>query len=267
MSNLLFETDFILNQCDEMKKLTGAFSSRDIFFFDYVRVYRNKSRLHLSNHENWVKHFFSHHYDSNTLYFESSTKPHSNTIVYSFTNLWGNFNDAEKVNAISNQFDIGCGITITRFFDEFVENFYLATKKENVKIYEYYLNNTRDLLNVCYFFLDKSKKLIKHAEQNRFPPPKIIYPLSVIESTSQHADTNYGDQFDAKHYRLPNAVITQNEASIINWLARGKTCWEIAKITNVSSRTVETRLNEIKKKLNCVKSTQLIYVAMKLGII
>lgn len=59
--------------------------------------------------------------------------------------------------------------------------------------------------------------------------------------------------------------LTKRQSECLFFLMRGKTSKEIAKILNVSFRTVEIYIDQVKHKLNCSKKSDLIEKAMAYG--
>ncbi|MBY0545329.1 MAG: helix-turn-helix transcriptional regulator, partial [Gammaproteobacteria bacterium] len=68
-----------------------------------------------------------------------------------------------------------------------------------------------------------------------------------------------------RHY-LGNSYLTKREIECIKWSIHGKSAEEIAVIVNISRRTVETHLENIKIKFNCYNKFQLGYIIGQLGI-
>lgn len=62
-----------------------------------------------------------------------------------------------------------------------------------------------------------------------------------------------------------NVYLSKKEIECINWMIKGKSSGEMATILNLSKRTIETHVNNIKRKLNCYKQFQLGYLIGKYG--
>lgn len=60
--------------------------------------------------------------------------------------------------------------------------------------------------------------------------------------------------------------VTHRELQCFKWLTMGKTADEIAMILSISKRTVDVHCNNLKKKLDCVKLTQLAYKLALAGV-
>lgn len=62
---------------------------------------------------------------------------------------------------------------------------------------------------------------------------------------------------------ISNVYLTKKEIECIRWMIHGKSSTEIATLSHVSKRTVETHMNNIKRKLNCHKQFQVGYLIGK----
>jgi len=61
--------------------------------------------------------------------------------------------------------------------------------------------------------------------------------------------------------------LTKREKEVIQWIANGKTAWEIAVILNIKERTVNFHANNAKKKFNVSTRSQVAVEALRQGII
>lgn len=57
--------------------------------------------------------------------------------------------------------------------------------------------------------------------------------------------------------------LTKRERECLQWIANGKSAYEISVILNISQRTVEAHLSSSKEKFGVSKITNLIYKAAK----
>ncbi|MCU7853412.1 MAG: LuxR family transcriptional regulator [Candidatus Thiodiazotropha sp. (ex Monitilora ramsayi)] len=62
----------------------------------------------------------------------------------------------------------------------------------------------------------------------------------------------------------PNPL-TPKEMETLNWVKRGKTTWEIAKIQGISERTVKFHVGNILRKLDANSRTQAVAIALEMG--
>jgi len=61
--------------------------------------------------------------------------------------------------------------------------------------------------------------------------------------------------------------LSKQETECLQWVARGKTSWEVGQIMNIAEPTVVFHLKNVMKKLGTVNRHQALAVAMRLGII
>lgn len=91
------------------------------------------------------------------------------------------------------------------------------------------------------------------------------YSNTHTESKKQNVSKHHSKRFyigepSEEHY------ITYRELQCFKWLVKGKTADEIAMILDISKRTVDVHCNNIKRKLDCVKLTQVAYKLALAGI-
>ncbi len=56
--------------------------------------------------------------------------------------------------------------------------------------------------------------------------------------------------------RKPHSELSPREKEVLGWLKRGKTSWDIARILNISERTVNYHVNNILQKLGVCSRLQ-----------
>ncbi|MHB1702956.1 MAG: autoinducer binding domain-containing protein [bacterium] len=61
--------------------------------------------------------------------------------------------------------------------------------------------------------------------------------------------------------------LSPREKEILKWVKDGKTSWDISVILNISGRTVNFHIDNIKQKLDVINRTQAVAIALKLGLI
>lgn len=61
--------------------------------------------------------------------------------------------------------------------------------------------------------------------------------------------------------------LTKREKELLIWLRYGKNNWDIAKIMNISERTVKFHISNILKKLEATNRTNAVFIAVENGLI
>ncbi len=256
---------------DDVKKICMPLFDLGIAFFDYVKVYKDRSRLHLGNNPEWVKYFFQNHYQEKLLYFEDFSHIRQGTNI-SNINLWNNaYSNYEIARSISEQFGLTGGNVITiKSCEEYIENFYIAADIDNKNIFNIYANQFNLIERFIFYFRDKAKRLIIKANQNRLNSPdneqgciKITQNESLVDIFFKQTETN-------RFYLTgvyEGIYLTRKELQCINLLASGKDFNQIASILNCTSRTIEAHIQNVKDKLHCTKIAQAIYLLTNQSII
>ena len=261
---ILPQNHITLTSCEQMCDAAIPFQKYGILFIDYVRVYTDRSRLHLTTSLEWVDFFLNNYYSEKFIFFETAKNVHNN-FQYSFVNLWNKFNNAAVSEEIADKFGVGNGITIAKQQNGFTEYFYLGADPSNTQIYDIYLNNPTLLNQLTFYLKEKIESLIVKADQCRIPPPIID-----THQSDPLSEKDEIEDFDAQRYYFYENDILQHlskrEHECLKLAAVGKSALEIGVILAVSKRTVEQHMQNIKEKFNCFKIQHLIYKALKRGI-
>ena len=61
--------------------------------------------------------------------------------------------------------------------------------------------------------------------------------------------------------------LTEKEVHCVYWLLKGKSAEEIASIEGNTKKTVQFHFENIRRKLNCYKQTQIVPIILKSGIL
>lgn len=69
------------------------------------------------------------------------------------------------------------------------------------------------------------------------------------------------------YLNFTNGCLTKRESDILKHIILGYSAKEIAKILNISFRTVESYMNSLKLKLHCNSKGEVILMAIKSGLI
>ena len=94
-----------------------------------------------------------------------------------------------------------------------------------------------------------------------------IAPLRAAKNLKLHVNFESTIEGSKKTgYQFGNLYLTEREFECVGYLTRGKTAEEMSIILNISKRTVETHIQNIKRKMNCFNQFRLGYLLGRLGI-
>lgn len=249
---IIFKQNHILySSSNDIKQITKPLTDYfGITHFAYVRINPDLSRINLQTNVDWIEIFYQNverYYQLNGL-----TEGRHWQSGYSLLELL----DEQECLKDAKTFNIGQGIVIAEHADNLTELVYLALPvcdSKNAKLINL-LNNIDLIKKFILYFKEQADPIIRQAIKT-----PIILPFLKQEMTIN----NFGiDVFPReaflesidKNFRL----LSSRERQCIDLLLKGFTNKMTAKALNISPRTVESYLNEVKNKLGCTHKSQLV---------
>lgn len=244
-SPIINDKHFFLESGPDMRDLTKPLLSLDITYFGYSRYYNDGGRLWLSNSPENIKNYYDtkSYQIGNTEAHPSSYKPQ---VV-----LWSTLPN-QRVFEGSKALGIDHGIFIIQPQKESCEIFAFGTRSHNPGIINTYLTHMDFLKNFNLYFKQTAENLIKTGEKNKIYLPYHNNPLP-----------DYGDNLPDLN-QSAKLKLSSRQLSCITHLVEGYTIREIADLQNLSPRTVESYINNVKYKLHCRNKAELIAKFLKL---
>ncbi len=141
--------------------------------------------------------------------------------------------------------------------EEFDEAFIFFIPQNYPLNYSYVINNMEIFDHFRLYFLDKAQCLIREAEQNKLVKP---FCLARVESSIRTNELRTVlEQMKINRYYVmsSNNYLTKQEMICATYLMKSYTAKEIAKLMNLSPRTIETYIEKIRQKFNFPQRSQL----------
>ncbi|MDF2965998.1 MAG: hypothetical protein K0Q51_1386 [Rickettsiaceae bacterium] len=216
------------------------------------RVFRNdgKSFGFCTNFE-WTKFFelnladqVANHYEKEL---ESIIKDNKQYIL-----RLGSPNSESKLLSALYHFDLWNSIGIHQKNEDNIEAFYFVSSVKTPDILEHYINNIQLLKQFTAFFKDKINLVLK--EKSEAPIFREMIPSNILSSSLQPEglEKSLQEQLERKKFSVSinNRVISfsKREIECLKLLAKGQTLKHIAANLNISPRTAEHHINNIKYK-------------------
>lgn len=236
---------------DILLEIINPLNDLGIKDFGYAKFYPDKTYIDLFSNIPWQKVYYES-FDCTDIIrsdLEYLSKTQGSVI------LWGN-TEIERQSPIveeSYKLDIWHGLRIYEYTDKAIEVWHFATKRDNEQINNFYVNNIDIFKRFITYFDDKAKLLIKNAENF-----KAILPGNVFDSLNpapvplsfpwESSITRHKIKIGNNHEEV---FLSKREAECIFHTYQHKTIKEIAREINLSPRTVEFYLNNIRKKTHC----------------
>lgn len=252
---ILKSNHLLLTSASEVTHLCKPLQERlGITHFSYIRVYSDYSRTHLCTDAKWCEFFYKKYAEYERE--EGLTEIHCHTLSGYAT--WDNLRDKMVQNDLRSYFNTANGILLINPLTNYVELACFCSTPDNYGATNLILSNIELLQKFVNYFKEQAAALIKKCDRDRL----ILKPayinnqkkdliLSANEKNKFLEDINY-------FKKVKHCPFSQRELQCIYYSAQGKTAKEIAKIFNVSYKTIENHIAHAKDKLQIKKKTELV---------
>jgi DNA-binding CsgD family transcriptional regulator len=225
----------------------------NIHYFSFKRTYKDGSKIYLFTDENLYKHWFE------KKYYLIGNKEANHTDYKDSYDLWEYLPDPYKLyEEGAKLFNVAHGLTITRQHEDYCDFFFFATNVNNSSIKKVYIDRKDVFEKFCNYFLEVGQNLIQQAEGS-----KLILPLSNTIKTLEPDLNIDGFLKNIYHSKEGLKLLTEREIECAFYLSQGKSYKEIARIYEISPRTIEEHSYNIRKKLGCKTKSELISLLSK----
>lgn len=235
---------------EKVKKICKPLFENDrISFFDYGRFGRQGDFYGLSMNGDSYRIFFELEYES--LKFCKNFAFQEDQFYYLF--LPKKHSDETYSHALNEVYKIlgaDHGFSIIQKTKDYIDTFYFSSPLPHEIAMNYYFNQLPMLRQFISYFQKETSILRKVSHENSIILPKKMRPDLWGEPEINFSKT---DILINKENSL-----TKREKECAKYICKGYTLKEIAALLNLSSRTVETHINNIKIKFNMRKKSDLI---------
>lgn len=253
MNGMSLEKHFSLNSSNHVQEICDQIlNSIGITYFNYIKIYNNDcSRELLTNNADWINHFYQ-----NGLYHSIGAVDVEHLLPKGYF-LWSEMDEKDPIYLQGRDFfNIDNGISFVIKRQDITYLYIFASKREQHAINNFYLGNLDLLQRFIHYFTDKGQNLIKEAGKNRIhlPNPQLVNPHrvnNIILSDKQRK--GFLEATPVNRYFLLNEsddlYLTTKQAECASLLAKGLTSKQMAKHMNISFRTVEKYVLDVRHKI------------------
>ncbi|MBX9702988.1 MAG: helix-turn-helix transcriptional regulator [Silvanigrellaceae bacterium] len=232
------------------------FDHLGIKYFRYTRTFDDGSYFSLGSNLSYMQYYFQNIQSLGEV-FGPLIASAPETSYYSF--LWPESLNAslkyeDSIFPILQEFNIWNGVTLYKRAKDFTESWNFAGNKEDNNLKQLYLNNLPLLKNFTKYFIEKATDLIDCSDIQKlaFFKSPVTYnsPLDILsnkEKANSFLEATKREQFYVTG-KNKCVIISNRELDCLRLFARGRTMKEIAKNLNLSPRTAECYINNIKLK-------------------
>lgn len=259
-NQLLPKNHFTLNESTNIKSICMPLEQYGISFFTYFRCYDDGSVIALVSDKDIYYHHFQQEYLMAPYIPENMLKDK----FYYFAspnNVNVKFNEAYY--EYTSKFKLLYPIYMFERYKGYVDIFVFATSDDDYKIINFYVNNMDILESFKLYFKDKAAKIVCKANKSRIVIPNCMRlnftGLSSNDDITKNVNflkehTNNINHILKLHF---NTKLTQRELQSLSCLLRGRTAAETAQTLNISPKTIESYIESVKNKLNCLTRSEL----------
>lgn len=219
------------------------FSYTPIEFFNFVRVFKNGSRLSLCSRADFMDFYFSNQlYNSSVFVFNQECL--NNRYFFHHTHIANSV-----IQVAAEKFNICYGLALIRQYDKYFDFYHFATSKSKTNIYNYYMNNIDLLERFSLYFDEKAQKIIQTVKP--YVPEQKVLIESSISTNLSNSETKFLKATQFKKIYLDkkkNLFLTYREIECIYYFMHGFSAKEIGKKLKLSFRTIEYYVLTIKKR-------------------
>ena len=171
--------------------------------------------------------------------------------------LWSELDEKDPIYLQGRDFfNIDNGISFVIKRNDITYLYIFAANQAQHAINNFYLGNIDLLQRFIHYFTDKGQSLIKESEKNRIylPTPQLVNPDRVNNIiVSENIRKEFLDSTPVSRYFLltesDDLYLTTKQAECASLLSKGLTSKQIAKVMNISFRTVERNVLDIRQKI------------------
>ena len=236
-----------LNSTQEMQAMRLPLKRLHIDFFSYTRFYLDGTSISLLTHTDWYQFFLKQEVPGCINVFNLETG----------CNLWSELFPEQAVADAKSQFGIDNGIHFSYRHESYVEAISFASKVNDRNAMGFFIANIDLLEKFIVYFREKASKLIQKALGEKIVIPKIMRGYEDIHTGYRLSHQDRIKFLTEIGYEDINRL-SDREYECLECLAHGMSAKHSAKALNISPRTVETHINNIKNKFSCASKLDLL---------
>jgi DNA-binding CsgD family transcriptional regulator len=235
-----------------------------ITYFSYSHFFNTGKYLDFCADIKWQQHYIEY-FASEPFISKYMKQIYLNRTKYS---LWNNDPKSAPEKLFSRfivdscNFDIWHGFTIYKHYENSIEAWHFATTKENCRICNFYINNIELLEHFILYFRDRAFEFIDPSDSKKLMTLRDNSPFIDPSHMELELSKNFIENTSIKKYHLStkNASVTlsRKEAECLFHFSKGRSTKETAKLMNASPRTIETHIENIKRKTGCSRRSDLL---------
>ena len=248
----------LLTLSTDFSQLCSVLDNFHINHVTYIKRYHDGTRVGLANKPQWIEDYYNLSLYKSSLFETAEKTPH-----HSDFGVWIGEYDLDVYQHGKDFYNTYHSITISEPVNDGCEFYLFSCPKEHAAEIHYLSNHMEILYHFILFIKDRGRKLFSAASKNKITLPKISereipvdyidadFALKMDAAAKQFLRMTPVHRFQFESDGIQGVHLTQRELQCVSHLLDYKTALEIAELMNVSRRTIESYLDNVKNKLNC----------------
>lgn len=229
----------------DVSELSKPLHHLGITYFSYTKSYKTGERVYLTNSPRRLEVYFA---EKDYLLGNTESHPDSYQPQTVFWSTLPNQYLYDKCRMM----DIDYGIFMIEPNIDYCEYYGFATTVNNPMIVNTYLSYFGLLKQFTSYFKEKARGLIKEVEKSKLTIPFYKNTLDIMSNCN---GIDAGKKIIITEH---NIKLSKRQIECAGLLLKGLTANEISSLLNLSPRTIETYIDNIKSKFLCRNKTELI---------
>jgi DNA-binding CsgD family transcriptional regulator len=237
------------------------FNSFNLTLFSHTRAFHNGCFTSLMTTVELTEYYIDHKYP---IYFSQGKGLTLETGIYIAAHLESSSHQKIR-QELKNLFNVDHMVHIIDKQSTYDDMYSFATTPENYQLVNELINNMDVIKHFILYYKDKTAGLIKKATKVKysdeyFSLPKGTRLFNCMPNSYQHKSTLKHMIIKRAHVSTPfgEVCLSKREFDCLKYAVKNYTFKEIGKFLNLSPRTVETYVNNLKYKLKCDTRAQLV---------
>ena len=237
--------------------------------FAYGKFTKDQRFFRIGTHEKYMELFFKHsiynRVDANKgLTQLDSFTEEKKTLLF----MWNPDGFLEKMRM---SVDMWNGISFCKITKDHIESWAFGGSLEDIRLPEFYLNNLDILKKFFLYFKSAAKDMIDISDKNKTIDILFHDKNQNLHKVDPGKVLEFNKKLFTKRYHLSTGQkefnLSMREIECLFYKSQGQTAKEIARECELSPRTIETYLNNIKVKSGMTNLNQLIYLCKEEGLL
>lgn len=213
--------------------------------FNFHKTYNDNSQIRLSNTPDWKRHYLTNKLYQQSI-FELPAQNYSKNRI-----IWSNIGTHNIILQEASQFGIKYGITLIEPVHDGCEFYFLGTTSDDQNVINKYLSN--------FYLLEKFIANFKNSGADIMAATE---PHKVIVRDWENNKTKFNASNKIEHFSFLASIygyqFTRRELECVPLLLKGLSSKQIAEQLQISFRTVEVYIENLKRKTGTHNKNELV---------